>query len=91
MVLYFVWIYQLDFLSYEATRSGLTCWFGFSSGAALPGASACGLPGPFDDLVESGGRQRIKPISARFFYPRSRPTTTPSDPEPLAPKRFSSC
>jgi len=24
----------LDFLSYEATRSGLTCWFGFCSGVA---------------------------------------------------------
>jgi len=26
--------YHLDFLSYEATRSGLTCWFGFCSGVA---------------------------------------------------------
>ena len=25
---------HLDFLSYEATRSGLTCWFGFCSGVA---------------------------------------------------------
>ena len=25
---------DLDFLSYEATRSGLTCWFGFCSGVA---------------------------------------------------------
>ena len=25
---------ELDFLSYEATRSGLTCWFAFCSGVA---------------------------------------------------------
>jgi len=25
---------NLDFRSYEATRSGLTCWFGFCSGVA---------------------------------------------------------